>query len=190
MKFIKYTFYLCLSLINSFVLSKSLLKKKSTLVYNNTIAQNNSLLSCIDTCMNGQCVSNNTICQCYYGYVTDYNNNIKCSYKQKSQMTAFLLEAFTFIGGDIYLKNIQYAIIKVVMILIITIIFSFNIPCGFFGIKLLTNKDCSACPCIKLGTSFVIIIVLLIWTLSDILIILNERATDANKVPLLYMFNK
>ena len=192
MKFIKYFFFLYLFIIHSFSSAKSLLKQTSTSVHNKTVLHKNSKLSCIDSCVHGQCITNNTVCKCDEGYITEdtNNSNMKCTYKQKSQMTAFLLEAFTFIGGDIYLNNIQYVIIKIVVIISITILFSFNIPCGLFGIKLLVNKDCSTCSCIKLGTTFVSVIVLLIWTLSDIMMILNERATDANNVPLLYMFNK
>ena len=192
MKFIKYTFYLYLCFIISFVSTKSLLKQTPSSIHNKIVLQNNSLLSCIDTCVHGQCITNNTVCQCNEGYITEETNksNMKCTYKQKSQLTAFLLEAFTFIGGDIYLNNIQYVIIKSATIISITILFSFNIPCGLFGIKLLMNKDCSPCSCIKLGTTIVSVIVLLIWTLSDIMMILNERAIDANNVPLLYMFNK
>ena len=61
---------------------------------------------------NAKCISNN--CECFPGYITfPEDNQIKCNYKIRSQLIAFLLEIFFCNGfGLFYIRKYVYASIK------------------------------------------------------------------------------
>ena len=147
---------------------------------------------CKDKCFKdgGKCLSNNTICKCNFGYINHpFNSTYFCSYKQKSQLNAFLLEVFTFVGGDMYLGFYIYGLIKLAVMVSIIIGFYLNLPCQLCGIRILMEKDCVPCSCIRTGSVFVSFIIMMVWSMSDISVILNDDAKDVLDVPLIYMFN-
>ena len=89
-------------------------------ISHNSLATTN-YLSCTDNdrCnYHGVCKVNNTICHCYDGYVT-YNSDdgTQCNYKQKEQLTAFLLQFFlgTFGAGHFYIGWIAYGVGEIVL---------------------------------------------------------------------------
>ena len=51
------------------------------------------------------------------------------------------------------------------------------------------EKDCVPCSCIRTGSVFVSFIIMMVWSMSDISVILNDDAKDVLDVPLIYMFN-
>ena len=184
MKFIKYTFYLYLCFIISFVSTKSLLKQTPSSINNKIVLQNNSLLSCIDTCVHGQCITNNTVCQCNEGYITEETNksNMKCTYKQKSQLAAFLFELFLPFGvGHLYVGRYLFGITKMIIVTSPLTICLFT----FLGILVsdkFLNGGNSSLVCI--GVVFLFSIVGLVWWVADLVLFGTNNYSDGNNVPL------
>ena len=106
-----------------------------------------SIISCQDpkiiTCQDGKTKCNsiggkcikfddddNFFCECNLGFIDDPDNSeIGCSYQQKKQLKAFLLELFLCYGaGHFYIHNYKLAIPK----LVLTKIIKFRIFLFFF----------------------------------------------------------
>jgi hypothetical protein len=146
-------------------------------------------------CKNNRCTMPNGICaintcKCLYGYVNslDKNKTKYCAYKLKSQLWAFLLEAFTLIGGNIYLENYSYALFKGSCIFLICLIFLLEMPCRICGLRDCMDYTCSPCICLKTGTFVVCIFSLFIWEAADLLKIMSYKFLDNNQMPLIYYF--
>lgn len=136
----------------------------------------------------GQCFEHT--CKCIKGYTNTYNveKDKFCGYKIKSQLIAFMLETFTFIGGDIYLGNNYYAFFKGLYIFIMILLFLFKIPCKHCGMRDLMDYTCAPCLCIKTGTLVICIFGIITWEIADLIRIMSYQATDSNHMPLEYFF--
>ena len=134
----------------------------------------------------GKCLDNHT-CKCEKGYL-NYNihENSYCSYKQKYQIIAFILESLTLIGGDLYLKHYDYAMIKAGVICLIGFIFFFQFPCRLCGLRDLIQYKCLFCDCFKIGTFVISIFGIVVWQIADLIGIISYRAIDGNSMPLIY----
>lgn len=135
----------------------------------------------------GDCNENN-ICICKSGYINLPNANPKyaylCSYKMKKENIAILLEALTFIGGDLYLGFILYALIKVIFVILLTLFFHYEIPCVILGCEPLLPDICFPVKCIKIGDLMVMLLLIIIWEINDIIIFMGELAVDHRGIPL------
>jgi hypothetical protein len=68
----------------------------------------------VDCSGNGFCISDN-VCQCFSGYITSKfggNTSIFCDYRQKEQLTAFLLELFVE-AGYFYVADKELSILQI-----------------------------------------------------------------------------
>ena len=135
----------------------------------------------------GTCI-NSTKCGCHKGYlnysgkeaVTKY-----CTYEQKKQKTAVLLEIFTVIGGDLYLGCYRYALIKASMIICLTLIFLFSLPCKLLGIREMMNEKVCFSK-VNVGNLTMILTSVLLWQFADLIRIISNKMTDSNNMPLLF----
>ena len=100
-------------------------------IYSAQTSQGCTLTNCNP--INGKCINLNT-CECKLGYVNvdldEVLNNGKilyCTYQQKSQLIAFLLEFFfwVFAIGHFYAGRLLFAIIKMCVMLILPCCFRF-----------------------------------------------------------------
>lgn len=137
----------------------------------------------------GICANNQT-CKCIKGYLNsnEKNKDKLCSYKQKSQLYAFLLETFTIIGGNIYLEAYYYALVKGICVFIMSSFFIFDIPCKCCGMKDLIDSNCTLCACFKTGSFVICIFGLITWQLADLIRIMSYKSVDDNFMPLDYFF--
>jgi hypothetical protein len=118
----------------------------------------------------------------------DKNKTKFCEYKIKSQLIAFLLEAFTFIGGDIYLEFYYYSIFKLIYLFFLFFILIFQIPCKYCGLRDLLNYTCVPCVYVKTGTIVISIFGIITWEIADLIRIMSYRSVDKNNMPLDYFF--
>jgi hypothetical protein len=136
----------------------------------------------------GKCERNT--CECFKGYLNRFDKKeaILCSYKMKSQLIAFLLEAFTLIGGDIYLEFYFYSALKGFTILFICLIFICKIPCKLCGARDMIDYTCMPCTCFKTGTLVICIFGIFTWEIADLIRIMSYKSLDNNNMPLDYFF--
>ena len=135
----------------------------------------------------GKCYKDN-ICKCYKGYANKklFKKGLYCSYKQKSQSLAIILEMFFIIGGNIYLGFHLYSIIKLISIIVFMTIFMCELPCMLFGLQSLFKGN-FCCDCFHTGTIIVSIFIISIWQMTDLIQIIKYNATDSYGVPLLFL---
>ena len=104
---------------------------------------------------------------------------LKCSYKQKTQLKAFLLELFLCYGaGHFYIHNYRLAIPKLVVFIFLY--------CLFIALRIITkakeeNKFANLIICISAGFSFV---GMLTWQIIDLVNFGRNKYEDGNKMPL------
>jgi hypothetical protein len=133
-----------------------------------------------------------TTCKCADGFVnlpppkdsTITSDPIPyCQYKQKSQLTAFLLQFFILHGsGHFYVGNLQYAIPQLIICLCPTLIY---IVMCMMGIKIrktdgprtLTNLILVLFTCLFFFT-------MISWWLADVIIFGTNSYNDSNGIPL------
>ena len=131
---------------------------------------------------NGKCTSKD-ICTCEDGYLNFKSNSpIYCSYKQKSQLAAFLLELFLPFGiGHLYVGRTLFGITKMIIVTSPVTICLFT----FLGIlvsdKFLSGGN-SSLFCI--GFVFVFSIIGIIWWIADLVIFGTNNYLDGNNLPL------
>ena len=137
---------------------------------------------CSVTNCNGDCTSTN-ICTCEEGYLNfKTNSKLYCSYKQKNQLTAFLLELFLPFGiGHLYVGRTLFGITKMIIVTSPMTICIFT----FLGIlvsdKFLSGGN-SSLFCI--GFVSVFSLVGLIWWIADLVIFGTNNYLDGNNMPL------
>ena len=119
-------------------------------------------------------------CKCFSGYMDDPKEEyLKCSYKQKTQLKAFLLELFLCYGaGHFYIHNYRLAIPKLVVFIFLY--------CLFIALRIITkakeeNKFANLIICISAGFSFV---GMLTWQIIDLVNFGRNKYEDGNKMPL------
>jgi hypothetical protein len=132
------------------------------------------------------CIDANT-CKCADGYVNYLQGGsiTYCLYKQKSQLTAFLLQFFVFHGaGQFYVGNNEYAIPQLIICLCPTII---SILMCIMGLRI--SKGESQEP----RTIFNIVLLIFnclfccifsAWWLADVIIFGMNKYNDSNGIPL------
>ena len=134
--------------------------------------------------------NDNTHCICITGYVNgyEYNKNLDnssyCDYKQKKQLTAFLLELFVGFGaGHFYRGNYLMASLKLVAFLIgIYIICLFPLTAKWIS-------DCCDCDCLVVVVSIFFYLAacgLATWFIFDLVYFGKNKYKDKNDVPLLH----
>lgn len=139
----------------------------------------------IKTCMPnfGMCTST-SICRCKKGYasVPELTNNISCSYKQKKQLTTFLLEMFIMGAGHIYRGSIILGVMKLLFI----VLFPCMLLCLVF-LGILVESDIKSQTCFLISSiaiSIFYILTVIIWYMYDLISIGRNTYTDGNGVPL------
>ncbi len=132
-----------------------------------------------DDCSNHGLCSNNQ-CHCFSGYIT-HESIIGCNYRQKSRLTAFLLELFLGeIGaGWFYLDRIEFAIPVAVLTL-------FLVCCVLPLYKILKSEHVDE-DNLKMGFAVcshpIILLVVFGFWLHGIIVTSNGEAKDSNGVP-------
>ena len=136
-------------------------------------------------CDKGDCVQfsdapNKYFCECHKGYDTyPYDNTIKCNYRKKSQIKAFLLELLLCYGaGHFYIHNYKRAIPKL-------IVFAF-FYCLFIALRIITkakeeNKKANLIISISAGVSLVGMIT---WQIIDLVGFGKNQFDDENNIGL------
>ena len=136
-------------------------------------------------CDNGDCVQfsddpNKYFCECHKGYDTyPSDNSIKCNYKKKSQVKAFLLELLLCYGaGHFYIHNYKRAIPKL-------IVFAF-FYCLFIALRIITkakeeNKKANLIISISAGIS---LIGMITWQIIDLVGFGKNQFDDENSIGL------
>lgn len=189
--------FLFVNLCSSLNLSgKSLLKKETEFVQlsseknenNNTKYGSNPLFivkgNCSnDTCQNGSC-SDSTSCVCNAGYGqlspnthSNVNTTKMCTYKLKSQLTAFFLETFLVFGfGHLYSGRILNFLLK--FFLILTIL-ALDFIVKYF-IRIQEYKSKKAVYII----SYVLYGIIIVWQVTDVVMFGLNYYKDGNGMPL------
>lgn len=130
----------------------------------------------------GTCKSNNK-CVCASGYVHLYqNSSLYCSYKQKSQLAAFLFELFLPFGiGHLYIGRVLFGITKMIIVTSPATICLFT----FLGIlvsdKFLNGGNSSL---ICLGFVFFFGFIGFAWWIADLVMFGMNLYPDGNNIPL------
>ena len=136
-------------------------------------------------CDKGDCVQfsddpQKYFCECHKGYDTyPSDNSIKCNYKKKSQVKAFLLELLLCYGaGHFYIHNYKRAIPKL-------IVFAF-FYCLFIALRIITkakeeNKKANLIISISAGIS---LIGMITWQIIDLVGFGKNQFDDENSIGL------
>ena len=139
---------------------------------------------------NGVCTENNTVCRCLDGYanfeVINENENTTpkgyyCSYQQKRQVVAFLLEFFVSVGvGHFYAGRVLFGVFKL-LVMLGPIILSILMCCT----AVFKDNDTSSCVgLILMIGSCLFVCTGLVWQLVDIIMFGINSYKDGNGVPL------
>ncbi len=145
----------------------------------------------VSTCIPpNQCVDNST-CKCAVGtanFPSTYTGSY-CLYKQKNQLTAFLLQFFIFNGaGQFYVGNINYAVPQLIICLL-----SCCLPCISFclgmGLNFKSKDSTSEESRSTLGMILICLncalgCCIFAWWLADAIIFGTNKYLDSNGVPL------
>lgn len=133
---------------------------------------------------NGVCTDDNTTCKCLNGYA---NFEVKgqetygyyCTYVQKKQLVAFLLEFFVSSGvGHFYAGRTLFGVMKL-LVCIAPILISILMCCAVL------SKDNSNCWGLFVSiTSCGFVCAALVWQLVDIIMFGLNKYKDGNGVPL------
>ena len=130
-------------------------------------------------CINGENITEG-VCECHNGYATyPHTENKKCNYKKKKQWVAFLLEAIPSFGiGHLYIKNYGLGIGKLIFWIIT---WSLLILMRYFSIQREWKDEVA----LKFGLlSSIFTSVLIIWYITDLVLIGLNRYTDGNNIDL------
>lgn len=151
-----------------------------------SIISNMNITSCGNfQCLYGKCMNSTQsqteyYCQCDDQYKSIENSNLKCSYKLKSYLLAFLLEALTMSGaGHMYLGKTVLGIVKLSLLIIQIII--------IVVLRIYTN-DKEEYNLIALRISifgFIFLVVILFWHFVDILLFSIRKYKDSNGIDLI-----
>jgi len=172
--------------------SLSITKKTLTDLTNNSITSPNvnyfsaQMPNCnVKTCIRkfGKCQSD-ILCVCAEGYahVPKVTNGIACSYKQKRQITAFLLELFIMGAGHIYRGSIILGVLKILFVVLFPCMLLYLV---FLGI--IVESDIKSQTCFLIGSIVVTVLYLfgvIIWYLYDVINLGLNKYTDGHGVPL------
>ena len=136
-------------------------------------------------CDHGDCTQytddpSNYFCNCHEGYDTHpFDNPIKCNYKKKSQLKAFLLELLLCYGaGHFYIHNYKRAVPK-----LIVFVFFY---CLFIALRIITkakeeNKKANLIISISAGVSLVGMVT---WQIIDLVGFGKNQFDDGNSIGL------
>lgn len=134
----------------------------------------------------GFCSDNNTVCKCLSGYANyvpegESSYDYYCTYKQKKQIIAFLMEFFVSLGtGHFYSGRILFGVFKL-LIMLGPLILSVLMCCT----AMLKDRDSSTCMglFVMIG-SCTFVCGGLIWQLVDVILFGINSYKDGNGVPL------
>jgi hypothetical protein len=126
----------------------------------------------------------NSICVCNDGYTDDPNNNtVKCCYKMRSKLKAFVLEMFLDFGSfHFYLGNYYMGFIKFSCCISLCCLFCFSLFVYFFRQVKEKNKKVEVSTIII----FVSFSVFIAWKLVDLIMIGTNFIKDGNGIELTY----
>lgn len=140
------------------------------------------LKKCNSNTCPGNCTSKN-VCECPSGYVNyprDKDN--LCSYKQKKQLTAFLLELFLPFGvGHLYIGRVFFGITKMIIVTAPVTICTFTFLGILISDKFLSGGNSSM---LTVGSVLIFLIVGGIWFISDAAMFILNRYPDGHGIPL------
>ncbi len=151
------------------------------LLFVGAVAACNSTVDCYS---NGVCDPQANVCVCNSGYTTS-----NCSYKQKKQLTAFLLQLFLgkFGAGHFYLGNINLAVGQLVLSLstcILPCILMLLIKC------MMDNNSDNSCGVMTAGVAqcltAIITLAIIGWWIAELILIGTGTRTDGNGMPMEY----
>ena len=124
-------------------------------------------------------------CKCHEGYDSNSNiSEVKCNYKQKSQIKAFLLELLGFGAGHFYLNNYKYAILKFMMFVVLTLIykcFNANSVVKFQKKNNKNEKYILKAILIIIGIFYIGVF---FWHIIDLVFLGKNKYKDGNNIPL------
>lgn len=142
---------------------------------------------------NAYCNNKENICYCSSGYINQYFNNkssknnkynknnidnVYCSYSQKKQLNAFVLELiFPIGGGHFYIKNYLFGFLKLMLYLLMCVL-------GCFRISFKGKEYRNQIIFIKISSTLVVI-GLITWTIFDLIYFGLNMYKDNNNMPLL-----
>jgi hypothetical protein len=130
-----------------------------------------------------------TVCRCAEGYANFHTEtmdpNVYCTYLQKKQLVAFLLEFFVTLGiGHFYAGRILFGVLKLLVYLGPIIIGILMCCCG---LALKPNENSSGClGLMTLICSCAFCCAALAWQLADLIMFGLNNYKDGNGVPLLH----
>jgi hypothetical protein len=134
----------------------------------------------------GVCTNNNTVCMCTSGYANfvpagETTYDFYCTYKQKKQIIAFLLEFFISVGvGHFYAGRILFGVFKL-LVMFGPIILGILMCCT----AMMKDRDSSTCMGLfVMIASCTFICGGLIWQLVDVIMFGINSYKDGNGVPL------
>jgi len=134
----------------------------------------------------GHCLNNSCFCNKGYANVEGKNiSNSVCSYKQRKQIIAFLLELFLcFVGaGHAYIGHYSISLLKFILMVLWPLVW----VCVFFDwIKDQEENEENKCTLLTLKKviPFVYMCLLGVWVIVDLVIFGLNIFTDRNVVPL------
>ena len=120
----------------------------------------------------GFCLENKCKCNKDFSNFNDELQNSQCSYKRKKLLIALLGEMLLPFGfGHFYLEKFNFALLKLVIVLILPMIIL------FFSTYFVKNGFCD-----KILTFFFFLnlIIILFWYFTDIILFLSKSYTDGN----------
>lgn len=130
----------------------------------------------------GRCIEDNKTCACEQGYVNDIQKNedpalIKlekyCTYKQKKQLTAFLLELLIAMGvGHLYAGRLDLGLPKLFLTLLVCILGGARFKADSGVATILSIISCIVCC----G--------LFVWEIVDLVFYGTNKYSDGNGKPL------
>lgn len=126
-------------------------------------------------------IDNNYYCECYKEYATfPLNSEIKCNYKRKKQIKAFLLELFvTYGSAHFYTGNYKYAIPKLIVFV--------TLYCLYVGLRAVskTKEENKRVNKIISISAIICFIGMLIWQIIDLVKYGRNEYKDGNGIELL-----
>ncbi len=188
--------FLLLSFCSTLNLSgKSLLKKETEFVQLSTEAEKTSQeygsnplyivkgKCSTETCENGTCSdANSCVCNSGYGQLSpnthsNVNSTKMCTYKLKSQFTAFFLETFLVFGfGHLYCGRILNSLLKLLIIL--------SILAADFTVKYFVRIQEYKSKKVVYIISYIFYGIIIIWQITDVVMFGLNYYKDGNNMPL------
>ena len=134
---------------------------------------------------NALCNTEKTTCACFPGFVNNITEEGEdprylskfCTYPQKKQLTAFLLEVFlgNFAAGHLYIRQLNIGLPK---------LFVFNFACIFMGCFYSCCKDSDTLRTILIIFCVILCLGIFAWSILDLVFFGTNRYYDNHGKPL------